>query len=66
MYWSEKVDHKVCKNICLKKMERQWSSKDSKDSKEFTYIGDRMIAGGRCEAAVTSRIGIELNKNWVD
>ena len=27
---------------------------------EFTYIGDRVSAGGGCEAAVTAR-----NKMWV-
>ena len=40
-------------------MERQWSRKKLYDEVEtvweFTYLGDRVNAGGGCEAAVTDR-----------
>ena len=40
-------------------LERQWSWKRSYVIKwklsEFTYLGDRVSAGGGCEAAVTAR-----------
>ena len=40
-------------------LERQWSRKKSyvdevKRVREFTYLGDRVSAGGGCEAAVTT------------
>ena len=40
-------------------LERQWSRKKTCDEvetvQEFAYIGDRVSAGGGCEAAVTAR-----------
>ena len=39
-------------------LERQWSRKKRCDEvetvREFTYLGDRVCAGGGCEAAVTA------------
>ena len=32
--------------------------------KEFTYLGDRVSAGGRCEAAVTARTICGWAKLW--
>ena len=64
MHWSEKVDSKVFKALYMQKMLTEyWRGCGAGEKlcdevetvREFTYLGDRMSAGGGCEAVVTVR-----------
>ena len=64
MCWSEKVDYNVFKKLYMLKMclgnigeavQQEERLRDEVDTvREFTYLGDRVCAGGGCEAAVTA------------
>ena len=64
MYWSEKGDSRSSRNFrCRtcefnigKAVEQKGKLCDVVETvREFTYLGDRVSAGGGCERAVTSR-----------
>ena len=60
MCWSEKVVPKVFMSFGLKDiLERQWSTRKDyvmqEKVREFLFLGDRIIPGGRCWVTVTAR-----------
>ena len=65
MCQNENGDSKVSKKFLCRKCEgnigkaveqEEKECDDVETVREFTYLGDRMSAGGGCEAAVTARI----------